>query len=379
MRTLAHPIDHVHICSSMSRISLAAATKLLVGLCLTAVSAACSLSDAEQEDVDRWLTCVECTDGERERVAEIAAGFWKEKQTIERLVEALQAPRLEQTRNMRSRFAESHSRLVAPPISSSAYVNHFERNYQALHQKRAALALGDIRTPVAIGAIFDAATRPTAYRGDVLQLMGEILIATNGAAIATTLVAVPPTTYVVRTGASATPTPTVRAADAAGNPVAGVVVNFTPILPSTAEGTTVTTNSSGLASVGRWVAGPTDDSASLVVQSPTVSDTVIFTALVTFGANIEIAAGAGQSATAGTAVPIDPAVTITDASGTALPGVKVDFLIVTGGGSLTGSSPVIDPNGIAQVGSWTLGLGANRLMAVAAGLPPVTFVATGTP
>ena len=61
-------------------------------------------------------------------------------------------------------------------------------------------------------------------------------------------------------------------------------------------------------------------------------------------------------------------------------GVAVTFAVTTGGGSVTGGSATTGSDGIATVGSWTLGAApeGNTLTATTAGLPAVTFTACGT-
>ena len=92
-------------------------------------------------------------------------------------------------------------------------------------------------------------------------------------------------------------------------------------------------------------------------------------------------AGDGQTASAGTAVPVAPSVRVTDAGDNPVPGVHVTFAVASGGGSVTGAAAVTNAKGIAAVGAWTLGgtAGTNTLTATAAGLAgsPVTFTATG--
>jgi adhesin/invasin len=93
-------------------------------------------------------------------------------------------------------------------------------------------------------------------------------------------------------------------------------------------------------------------------------------------------AGAGQTAPAGTAVPIRPAVIVRDAGGTPVASVAVVFAVTAGGGSVTGGAATTGTDGIATVGSWTLGnsAGPNSLQATvdADGVSgnPVTFNAT---
>ncbi|MEE8477637.1 MAG: leishmanolysin-related zinc metalloendopeptidase [Gemmatimonadales bacterium] len=90
-------------------------------------------------------------------------------------------------------------------------------------------------------------------------------------------------------------------------------------------------------------------------------------------------AGDNQTAAAGGMVPVAPAVRVTDAGGAPVRGVTVTFAVASGGGSLTGGTPTSDGQGIATVGSWTLGptVGTNTLTATVSGLAPFTFTATG--
>lgn len=99
-------------------------------------------------------------------------------------------------------------------------------------------------------------------------------------------------------------------------------------------------------------------------------------------AELRIYGGDGQSAAVNTAVATPPSVIVTDTSGTPLEGAVVTFSVLSGGGSITAAVDTTGPDGIAQVGSWTLGVtpGINTLMASVAGATPasVTFTATGS-
>src|SRR5207302_111187 len=93
-------------------------------------------------------------------------------------------------------------------------------------------------------------------------------------------------------------------------------------------------------------------------------------------------AGSGQTAPAGSAVPIAPSVIVTDPFGNPVSGVSVTFAPGPRSGSVTGATQTTDGSGIAAVGSWTLGMtaGGNTLTATSGSLSgsPVTFTATGT-
>jgi adhesin/invasin len=87
-----------------------------------------------------------------------------------------------------------------------------------------------------------------------------------------------------------------------------------------------------------------------------------------------------QSATVGTAVAAAPSVVVRDLAGNPVPGIVVTFGVTAGGGTVTGSPATTNAQGIATAASWTLGAtaGTNIVVASAAGLPSVTFTATGT-
>lgn len=97
-------------------------------------------------------------------------------------------------------------------------------------------------------------------------------------------------------------------------------------------------------------------------------------------ARIMVGDGDAQSATAGSNVPVAPAILVTDDRGEGVPGVAVRFTVVEGGGTVLHAAATTDARGIASTG-WTLGPapGANTLEASADGLADVIrFTATGT-
>lgn len=83
---------------------------------------------------------------------------------------------------------------------------------------------------------------------------------------------------------------------------------------------------------------------------------------------------------AGHPVSTLPAVRVLDGSGAGMAGVEVTFLADAGSGTTAGREVTTGADGVAAVGSWTLGPdpGTHRLHATAAGLPRVTFLAIAT-
>lgn len=100
-------------------------------------------------------------------------------------------------------------------------------------------------------------------------------------------------------------------------------------------------------------------------------------------ASLAIQAGNSQSAAVGTAVAVNPAVIVKDASGNPVSGVSVQFAVSQGGGSLGSTSAQTNQGGIASPGAWTLGpnVGPQALRAslTSGTIAAVTFAATATP
>jgi len=182
-------------------------------------------------------------------------------------------------------------------------------------------------------------------------------------------------------GSAVNTAPAVTVRDANGNPVSGVVVVFVVASGGgSVTGGTQTTNTAGVATVGGWTLGTTAGPNSLTATAGSLA-AVTFTATGTAGpaASLTKTAGDNQTALAGSAVSVPPAVTVRDANGNLVSGAVVTFSVASGGGSVTGGTATSNSSGVATVGSWTLGtLGTNTLTATAVGAPSVTFTATAT-
>ncbi len=177
-----------------------------------------------------------------------------------------------------------------------------------------------------------------------------------------------------------------RVHDRLGSPMAGQSVSFVVTSGSGSVGTpTSTTAADGIVST-TWILGTNTSVPQLVSVSVTgasVFSTFSATALAGPATTFDFAptaAGNGQSAPFGTAVPVPPAVKLSDALGNGVAGASVTFAVTGGGGSVTGGTATTNASGIATVGSWTLGpaVGPNTLQATVAGLPAVNFTATAT-
>ena len=98
----------------------------------------------------------------------------------------------------------------------------------------------------------------------------------------------------------------------------------------------------------------------------------------TGGIQLSLQEGAEQNANVGSAVAVAPAVKVVNRQGQPMQGVRVNFAIQSGGGSITGTSVNTDANGLATLGSWTLGsVGQNEIVASVAGVEPLVITAVG--
>jgi hypothetical protein len=88
-----------------------------------------------------------------------------------------------------------------------------------------------------------------------------------------------------------------------------------------------------------------------------------------------------QQGTVGAHVPIPPAVRIEDQINRPHAGVVVHFTVISGGGAVSDTVVLSDAQGVARVGSWTLGplpaVNALTASVIGGGNSPITFYATG--
>lgn len=181
-------------------------------------------------------------------------------------------------------------------------------------------------------------------------------------------------------GTSVTTPPTVRVQDGRGTAIPGATVRFTITSGSgTLLGDSAVTDAGGRASVRGWIMGTTPGANTLLaaVAGTTVATTVTATAVAGAGVALRSSGQPGFLALAGQTVAPAPAVQVFDAYNNPVPGLAVTFAIAQGGGSVTGAAATTDSNGIAQVGSWTLGsiAGLNVLTARIATGPTISFTA----
>ncbi|HEX6587450.1 MAG TPA: LamG-like jellyroll fold domain-containing protein [Longimicrobiales bacterium] len=171
-------------------------------------------------------------------------------------------------------------------------------------------------------------------------------------------------------GATASVSATVR--DASGAPVAaprGITWESTTgaasvsVAGADSSQATVTSTANGSAVLRVRIGGLTDE-ASVVVQQVVSSASIV--------------AGANQSGGVGATLPDSLRVEARDALGSPVPGAPVVWSVLSGGGSVSGSTTT-GANGRAAV-RWTLGttLGTQQVRAIVAGSDTLVFSATAT-
>jgi small nuclear ribonucleoprotein (snRNP)-like protein len=180
----------------------------------------------------------------------------------------------------------------------------------------------------------------------------------------------------------------VKATKPGGGPIYDLIVDF----KVTSGGGSMyaeaaSTDSHGQAqdywTLGTSTAEPQSVEVRTVLSDGTKQVLGTFTATPLAGPAVRIVphAGGGDTVWMGTPVPIAPAVRVTDRYDNPVPNLPVTFAVASGGGGVTGASPLSNAAGVATVGSWTVGLtsGQNTLTATAAGSGlagnPVTFAA----
>ncbi len=178
----------------------------------------------------------------------------------------------------------------------------------------------------------------------------------------------------------------VKFADQYGNAVSGATVTFSASGGGSVANASVTTGADGQASSGSWTLGSSAGTQTLTATSGAITLAVTATATAannnnnnngpTLPVGMAVYGGDNQYAIASTAVLTPPSVSVADSAGAPISGVVVTFAVTAGGGSITGATATTDANGIARVGSWTLGAsGTQTLTASATGYTDVAFTA----
>jgi hypothetical protein len=142
-------------------------------------------------------------------------------------------------------------------------------------------------------------------------------------------------------------------------------------------GTEQVTDGNGRAVLGSWTIGP--DAVRYGIRAKLASGAAATFEAQGIPATVTAVAGVGQTANAGTAVAVPPAVKAAREDGSPLPGVTVNFVVVDGAGVIQGGNTVTGSDGVASASGWILGPtpGQNRIEAQLNGPQVVPFTAIG--
>lgn len=212
---------------------------------------------------------------------------------------------------------------------------------------------------------------------------GDSIVVTNAPPAPTSIVLTAGANQTAPAGTTLPVQPAVRVTGSGGAVVPGATVDFAVVSGGgSVAPASVVTDGSGQASTS-WhlgsVTGRQIISATVHGTGLAVRDTA--TATGAPAANLAIYAGNDQTAPAGTRLPINPTVKVTDANGNGVDGVTVQFSAAFLNGTVSPTSAVTSGGGFAST-AWTLGLKATTktMTATSTGLSgsPATFTATAT-
>jgi hypothetical protein len=195
-------------------------------------------------------------------------------------------------------------------------------------------AIAGCLTLLAITACSSDSTSPTPVASTIAIASGGAQNATVGTAAASPVVA--------------------KVTDQSGNPIAGIIVTFTPSATSgSVSSSQATTDSTGSASV-TWTLGTVAGADSMSVTAGSLTPTtVVATATPDVPAALMIVAGNDQTATVDSTLSTTLQVKVADKYGNVIPNTIVNWSD-DAGGMFSTSSTLTDANGIAQV-QYTLG------------------------
>ncbi len=172
-----------------------------------------------------------------------------------------------------------------------------------------------------------------------------------------TLVAVTSTALSGTVGARVNSDPTVRVKDQSGKPRAGVLVTFDVTGGGTVGVTFTETDHNGIASATNWTLGSKTGTQTVTAYAVGGLTSIVFTATAVAAPmeQMQVQAGNLQAGITGSTLQSPLAVRLSDRYGNVTPGVVVTFAVLTGGGSIEGTTATSNAQGIATSGLWTLG------------------------
>lgn len=316
-----------------------------------------SLTPAEQRNLQRWLLCEECVEGERDSIDALG------DRAVKALEKALQGPPRKRRDNIRRQAEGLYARIASPRVSRDEYVGHYVENYVQTYKRRATVALRRINTPRAHAALVGALQPDTRHRDDVRRLLGES-VGSQLSVVAGDSQHAPLDSFV-----KVSPTILVR-----DTTTGQVLSNVRVVFRVDSGGGTVSdsirlTASNGKAGT-RWRIGPSD---SVNVLRVVAAGRVLRLRAVGHppGNRIVFLVQPG-TATSGGSIPPPPRIAVQDAWGTTQSGLNSGVVVRVPGTATAAQYPVV--GGVATLSNLRIsGAGSGfRLRAELYGLPPAS-------
>ncbi len=142
--------------------------------CLDAGPTAAPLTPTDRAVIDEWLGCVECSDGELDSVASLAARL--PAAVIDTLrADLFRGPSAARRDNVRQQLQAAYQELdaliapAAPPVTEQQYVERYLENLISLYRIRAGTALARIQGAAAVPRLDSAIQGYVETPGDVLR------------------------------------------------------------------------------------------------------------------------------------------------------------------------------------------------------------------
>lgn len=136
--------------------------------------AAAPFTAADRAVIDEWLGCVECSDGELDSVASLAARLPDATRDTLR-ADLFRGPSAARRDNMRQQLSAAYHELeplmppAAPPVTEQQYVAHYFESLISLYRIRAGTALARTEGSAAVPRLDSAIQGYVETPGDVLR------------------------------------------------------------------------------------------------------------------------------------------------------------------------------------------------------------------
>jgi hypothetical protein len=199
-----------------------------------------------------------------------------------------------------------------------------------------------------------------------------------------TVVAIAPLQQTANVATEVPTPPGVRAFDADGGPLPGVTVGFVVRAGGgRAVGATGVTAPDGTFRAAGWIlgAGAGENRLEPVVEGLTALPVFLASGVDAVPASVIAVGPVAQSGLLGNFVTALPTVRVVDGAGRPVGGLPVTFTTLSGGGTVGLTTPALDHDGLATLGSWRLGPAGSvqEVRATVGSLPPVTFRVDASP